>query len=160
MFTSLFVLMPFIIIFLSVTLLVSTKIAMILFFAFDKTILFISSWIFFHMFVTTKVSSGNAIWFWDILISIIIVSIYSILFKKFHDRFDIPGKIINFIISFIGTYLLYSFITYFFVMHEKTDMLPLLNNSIANVIVNFIVIIFLSYIAYIRRENLLRELEK
>ena len=57
-----------------------------------------------------KFSSGNAVYFWDTIASLLAVGLYTLLFKLLYNRFSIIGKIINFAISFLGAMTVYCMI--------------------------------------------------
>ena len=104
-----------------------------------------------------KFSSGNAVYFWDTIASLLAVGLYTLLFKLLYNRFSIIGKIINFAISFLGAMTVYCMITNGFVTNGKSYYLPLLNHNIANVIVNYIMISILAFIVFMKREEQLNE---
>lgn len=122
-------------------------------FLLDKAALLCFSWYLIHKYFSVKFSSGKAIYFWDILLSLIIVGIYSIVFKLIYDSFEIVGKILNFVISIFSAYFTFSLIIYIFSPKYLKSGIPLLNNYIANQIVNYILIIILGIIIFIKRED-------
>ena len=89
-----------IILYLGVILFVGTTFVKISLFAMDKLAVFIASWYYTHHYFSAKFSSGYAVYFWDILVAIVAVVLYSVLFKLIHDKFGLIGKILNLAISF------------------------------------------------------------
>lgn len=79
-----------------------TTLVKALLFSVDKIIIFLIYYYFIHNYFSIKVASGNAVYFWDISLSLIAVLIYSILFKIIYDKIGILGKIIKFVISYAG----------------------------------------------------------
>lgn len=126
-------------------------------FTLDKFALFIATWYYTHTYFSMKFSSGNAVYFWDIIAAVLAVGLYTLLFRLLYNRFAIVGKIINFAISFLGAMTVYCMITNGFVTNGKSYYLPLLNNNIANIIVNYIMITILAFIVFMKREEQLNE---
>ena len=126
-------------------------------FTLDKFALFIVTWYYTHTYFSMKFSSGNTVYFWDIIASLLAVGLYTLLFKLLYNRFSIIGKIINFAISFLGAMTVYCMITNGFVTNGKSYYLPLLNPNIANIIVNYIMITILAFIVFMKREEQLNE---
>lgn len=118
----------------------------------DKAIIALTVFALFHFFVATKIASGKAVWFWDFVVCAIVVLLYSFLFKLLYEIFPIVAKIINFAISFLSSYLVYTFIVKNFFMHGKTIYLPLLNNNFFSILVNYILMFLLSIIIFVVRE--------
>ena len=104
-----------------------------------------------------RFSSGNAVYFWDTIVSLLAVGLYTLLFKLLYNRFSIIGKIINFVISFLGAMIVYCMIAHGFITGEKSWFLPLLNNGLANTVVNYIMITILAFIVFMKREEQLNE---
>ncbi|MGP1611711.1 MAG: hypothetical protein ACTTG8_01345 [Catonella sp.] len=77
-----------------------TTIVRLTLFTLDKFALFIATWYYTHTYFSMKFSSGNAVYFWDTIASLLAVGLYTLLFKLLYNRFSIIGKIINFAISF------------------------------------------------------------
>ena len=136
-----------IILYLGVILFVGTTFVKISLFAMDKLAVFIASWYYTHHYFSVKFSSGYAVYFWDILAAIVAVVLYSVLFKFIHDKFGLIGKILNLAISFFSSMT----VSYF---------LPLLNNDLANQVVNYIIIGIISLVVWKRREDYLIEMDK
>ena len=149
-----------IILYLGVILFVGTTFVKISLFAMDKLAVFIASWYYTHHYFSIKFSSGYAVYFWDILAAIVAVVLYSVLFKLIHDKFVLIGKILNFAISFLSSMTVYCILIHGFITNEKSYFLPLLNNDLANQVVNYIIIGIISLVVWKRREDYLIEMDK
>ena len=146
-----------IILYLGVILFVGTTFVKISLFAMDKLAVFIASWYYTHHYFSIKFSSGYAVYFWDILAAIVAVVLYSVLFKLIHDKFGLIGKILNLAISFFSSMTVYCILIHGFITNEKSYFLPLLNNDLANQVVNYIIIGIISLVVWKRREDYLIE---
>ena len=149
-----------IILYLGVILFVGTTFVKISLFAMDKLAVFIASWYYTHHYFSAKFSSGYAVYFWDILAAIVAVVLYSVLFKLIHDKFVLIGKILNLAISFFSSMTVYCILVHGFITNEKSYFLPLLNNDLANQVVNYIIIGIISLVVWKRREDYLIEMDK
>lgn len=149
-----------IILYLGVILFVGTTFVKISLFAMDKLAVFIASWYYTHHYFSIKFSSGYAVHFWDILAAIVAVVLYSVLFKLIHDKFGLIGKILNLAISFFSSMTVYCILVNGFITNEKSYFLPLLNNDLANQVVNYIIIGIISLVVWKRREDYLIEMDK
>ena len=149
-----------IILYLGFILFVGTTFVKISLFAMDKLAVFIASWYYTHHYFSIKFSSGYAVYFWDILAAIVAVVLYSVLFKLIHDKFGLIGKILNLAISFFSSMTVYCILVHGFITNEKSYFLPLLNNDLANQVVNYIIIGIISLVVWKRREDYLIEMDK
>jgi len=149
-----------IILYLGVILFVGTTFVKISLFAMDKLAVFIASWYYTHHYFSVKFSSGYAVYFWDILAAIVAVVLYSVLFKLIHDKFGLIGKILNLAISFFSSMTVYCILIHGFITNEKSYFLPILNNDLANQVVNYIIIGIISLVVWKRREDYLIEMDK
>ena len=149
-----------IILYLGVILFVGTIFVKISLFAMDKLAVFIASWYYTHHYFSVKFSSGYAVYFWDILAAIVAVVLYSVLFKLIHDKFGLIGKVLNLAISFFSSMTVYCILVHGFITNEKSYFLPLLNNDLANQVVNYIIIGIISLVVWKRREDYLIEMDK
>ena len=149
-----------IILYLGFILFVGTTFVKISLFAMDKLAVFIASWYYTHHYFSIKFSSGYAVYFWDILAAIVAVVLYSVLFKLIHDKFVLIGKILNLAISFFSSMTVYCILVHGFITNEKSYFLPLLNNDLANQVVNYIIIGIISLVVWKRREDYLIEMDK
>ena len=149
-----------IILYLGVILFVGTTFVKISLFVMDKLAVFIASWYYTHHYFSIKFSSGYAVYFWDILAAIVAVVLYSVLFKLIHDKFGLIGKILNLAISFFSSMMVYCILVNGFITNEKSYFLPLLNNDLANQVVNYIIIGIISLVVWKRREDHLIEMDK
>ena len=148
------------ILYLGVILFVGTTFVKISLFAMDKLAVFIASWYYTHHYFSVKFSSGYAVYFWDILAAIVAVVLYSVLFKLIHDKFGLIGKILNLAISFFSSMTVYCILVHGFITNEKSYFLPLLNNDLANQVINYIIIGIISLVVWKRREDYLIEMDK
>lgn len=126
----------------------------------DKLAVFIASWYYTHHYFSAKFSSGYAVYFWDILVAIVAVVLYSVLFKLIHDKFGLIGKLLNLAISFFSSMTVYCILVHGFITNEKSYFLPLLNYDLANQVVNYIIIGIISLVVWKRREDYLIEMDK
>ena len=149
-----------IILYLGVILFVGTTFVKISLFAMDKLAVFIASWYYTHHYFSAKFSSGYAVYFWDILAAIVAVVLYSVVFKLIHDKFGLIGKLLNLAISFFSSMTVYCILVNGFITNEKSYFLPLLNNDLANQVVNYIIIGIISLVVWKRREDYLIEMDK
>ena len=149
-----------IILYLGVILFVGTTFVKVSLFAMDKLAVFIASWYYTNHYFSVKFSSGYAVYFWDILAAIVAVVLYSVLFKLIHDKFGLIGKILNLAISFFSSMTVYCILVHGFITNEKSYFLPLLNNDLANQVVNYIIIGIISLVVWKRREDYLIEMDK
>ena len=149
-----------IILYLGVILFVGTTFVKISLFAMDKLAVFIASWYYTHHYFSARFSSGYAVYFWDILVAIVAVVLYSVLFKLIHDKFGLIGKILNLAISFFSSMTVYCILVHGFITNEKSYFLPLLNNDLANQVVKYIIIGIISLVVWKRREDYLIEMGK
>ena len=149
-----------IILYLGVILFVGTTFVKISLFAMDKLAVFIASWYYTHHYFSVKFSSGYAVYFWDISAAIVAVVLYSVLFKLIHDKFGLIGKVLNLAISFFSSMTVYCILVHGFITNERSYFLPLLNNDLANQVVNYIIIGIISLVVWKRREDYLIEMDK
>ncbi|HEM6005365.1 TPA: conjugal transfer protein [Streptococcus suis] len=146
-----------IILYLGVILFAGATFVKISLFALDKLVVFIASWYYTHHHFSVKFSSGYAIYFWDVLAAILAVIIYSVLFQVIHKKFGVLGKILNLAISFFSSMTVYCILVHGFITNEKSYFLPLLNNSLMNQVINYIIISIISLVVWKRREDYLVE---
>ena len=149
-----------IILYLGVILFVGATFVKISLFALDKLVVFIASWYYTHHHFSVRFSSGYAIYFWDVLVAILAVIIYSILFQIIHKKFNVVGKILNLAISFFSSMIVYCLLVHGFITNEKSYFLPLLNHQFMNQVVNYIIITIISLIVWKRREDYLIEMQE
>lgn len=75
-------------------------------FSMDKLTIFIASWYYTHYYFSVRFSSGNAVYFWDVLAGILAVVIYSVLFKIILSKTWVHwknSKLRHFIYKFHGS---------------------------------------------------------
>ena len=121
-------------------------------FSLDKFAVFCASCYYTHVYFSSKFSSGYARYFWDIVLGLIAVGIYTSLFMVIYHKFKFVGKILNFLISLAGAVVVYGALVYMFVMKEKSYFLPLLNHKTANYIANFVIMGIIGIVVWLRRE--------
>ena len=109
-------------------------------FSLDKFAVFCASCYYTHVY------------FWDIVLGLIAVGIYTSLFMVIYHKFKFVGKILNFLISLAGAVVVYGALVYMFVMKEKFYFLPLLNHKTANYIANFVIMGIIGIVVWLRRE--------
>ena len=148
-----------IILYLGVILFAGATFVKISLFALDKLVVFIASWYYTHHYFSVKFSSGHAMYFWDVLAAILAVIIYSALFKMIHRKLGLIGRILNFAISFLSSMTVYCILVNGFITKEKSYFLPLLNHSLMNQGVNYIIIAIISLVVWKRREDYLMEMQ-
>lgn len=128
-----------------------------LLFSVDKMMIFFISYYFVHNYLSVKMTSGNAIYFWNILFSLIAVFLYVVLFKLIYDRLGVFGKIVNFVISYVGVVAVYYLITSMFIQEKRFYYLQLLNNQEINKLVNYILIGIVAFFVWRKREENLKD---
>ena len=148
-----------IILYLGVILFAGATLVKISLFALDKLVVFIASWYYTHHYFSVQFSSGYAIYFWNVLAAILAVVIYSVLFQFIHKRFNLLGKLLNLAISFFSSMTVYCILVHGFITNEKSYFLPLLNHSLMNQGVNYIIIAIISLVVWKRREDYLMEMQ-
>ncbi len=126
-------------------------------FYFDRFSVFVLTWYNVHFKFSLKISSGKAVYFWDILFSVLAVIIYSAIFNRLCRKFTILGKIFNFIISLIGTWFAYYTLASIFFPTATTYFIPLLNNQIANELLNYALLLIPTFIVFSKREEAIME---
>ena len=154
-----FIFLILIILYLGVILFAGATFVKLSLFALDKLVVFIASRYYTHHYFSVKFSSGYAIYFWDVLVAILAVIIYSALFKMIHRKLGLIGKILNFAISFLSSMTVYCILVNAFVTNEKSYFLPLLKHDFMNHVVNYIIISIISLVVWKRREDYLMEMK-
>lgn len=143
-----------------VTLFVGGKFLQICLFTFDKLAIFVAVAVNTHKYFSVNVASGKAVYFWDIAAALLAIGIYFVVFKLVRKKYYLPGKILNYVVSFFSAYIVYFMLVNTFVTHGEIYYLPLLNNPVMNSIVNWILVFILSVVIWIRREECLAEKEE
>lgn len=139
-------------IFIGLTFLTGLTLTRIILFTGDKFMVFIGASYFAHQNFSIRFASGKAVYFWNILGGLIAVVFYTCLFRTVYNRFNIIGKLVNLVISYISAAVVYiTLITIF--TGGSLDFLPLLNNQLANNIVNYILIGIIAIIVWVKREE-------
>lgn len=132
-------------------------------FAIDFFLIFFFTIYYLHGLVSVKISSGNAVYFWDFVLGLVAVVIYGVVILFIHHMFPNVSKVLNYVISFVGVSvaipLAISFATSFINMINSnvkvTDHIQLLNNATADKIVYIVIFVLLAIPVWnIRMEKL------
>ncbi|MFY0521071.1 hypothetical protein ACOMCU_25085 [Lysinibacillus sp. UGB7] len=103
-----------------------------------------------HEIITVKIASGKAVYFWDALFFIVPCVLYYIALKYLVIYFPRVSRIFNFIISWIGTLLVYTILCSIFI----GDSFPkLLNNDFFSGFTNYIIVSILAIVTFNIRKN-------
>lgn len=121
-------------------------------FAIDFFLIFFFTIYYIHGLVSVKISSGNAVYFWDFVFGLLAVIIYGVVILFIHHIFPIVSKVLNYVISFLGVSaaipLAISFATTLINMInsnvKSTEHIQLLNNATADKIVYIVIAILIS----------------
>ncbi|GIN58626.1 hypothetical protein J8TS2_29450 [Lederbergia ruris] len=103
-----------------------------------------------HEKVSIKIASGNAVYFWDIVFGIGACILYFTLLSYLVIKFPKIAALINYIIAWIGTLLIYGMICVIFIGNFPR----LLNNYFLSTLVNIIIITVLAFITFNIRKNI------
>lgn len=136
----------------------STTLISIILFTGDKFMIFIAAAYLSHQNFSIKFASGNAVYFWNIVGGLIAVGIYTYLFRRIYARFGLIGKLVNFAISYLSVLIVYS-VTINIFMGKNILLLPLLNNELANNIVNYIIVAIIASFVWVKREESLQQID-
>lgn len=124
----------------------------VLLFGMDSLLVFIASVYGSHHYLSPLFSSGKAQRFWDVVIALAAVALYAYLFRLVYKKWPVAGKIWNFLFSLFGSAELYFLVVSWFVK-EKPHLIPLLDNAVANKVVNYIFILILAVFVFFVREG-------
>lgn len=128
-------------------------------FALDYAIILIFGIYFLHNTVSIKISSGNAIYFWDVVFGILIIIIYKFLLIFLKEWIPIVYNIFIYVLSLIASSIVIRwgilFTTLLFQVINKnikeTEHIQLLNNPLADKILYIIFTVILSIFLYQKR---------
>lgn len=126
-------------------------------FLLDALITFMGGFYLSHQYISSAIADNWAITFWDVIFGVIAVLIYGSILFIARAKFMIVWKVINAFFSFFNSAGIYQIVVELFI---NRNMLPLLKNGLANVILNLIFVIALAYYVYKRREQWFIEQEE
>jgi len=98
------------------------------------------------------IASGNAVYFWDLILFIVIFVLYSTILVIGTNKFPRIAAIFHYIIAWFATLFIYVFIN--LVMFN--GMGSLLNHSTMNEVVHFIIISLLAFIIFNARMRIFK----
>lgn len=105
---------------------------------------------FLHGEVSVKIASGNAVYFWDIAFGIGVCVLYYVLLNFLVIHLPMVAAFINYIIAWIGTFLIYGVIFTIFI----GGLPQLLNNHSLNMLINIIIVSLLALMTFKIRKNI------
>lgn len=132
-------------------------------FAIDFVAVFIYTIYLLHDAISSKISSGNMIYFWDVLLGLASVVVYGFLLLLLTIYLPKVSKIINFVIVYFGvgigiclaTDFITSLLSIFNSNIEATYRLQFLNNHLANDVFYYILFFFVSIPVWKKRMDYL-----
>ncbi|MDD1505537.1 hypothetical protein PVA17_22720, partial [Lysinibacillus sp. CNPSo 3705] len=102
-----------------------------------------------HKIISVKIASGNAVYFWDIVFFIAACILYYIALNYLVINFPRLAAVINYIVSWIGTFLIYGVICVIFI----GGLPQLLNNPSFSMLTNVIIVSLLAIITFNIRKS-------
>ncbi|PFN27601.1 hypothetical protein [Bacillus cereus] len=109
-----------------------------------------------HKIISVKIASGNAVYFWDIIFFIVSCVLYYIVLNYLVINFPRLAACINYIISWIGTFLVYTTICIIFIGNFP----QLLNNEFFSKLTNLIIISIIAIITFNIRKTMFANEER
>ncbi|KLA01402.1 hypothetical protein B4147_1069 [Bacillus wiedmannii] len=109
-----------------------------------------------HKLISVKIASGYAIYFWDILFFIVSCVLYYIVLNYLVINFPRIAAFINYIISWIGTFLVYTTICIILI----GNLPKLLNDEFFSQLTNIIIISILAIITFNIRKTMFANEER
>ncbi|MEI2314945.1 MULTISPECIES: hypothetical protein [Bacillus cereus group] len=109
-----------------------------------------------HKSVSVKIASGYAVYFWDILFFIVSCVLYYIVLNYLVINFPRIAALINYIISWIGTFLVYTTICIILI----GNLPKLLNDEFFSQLTNIIIISILAIITFNIRKTMFANEER
>lgn len=104
-----------------------------------------------HEIITVKIASGKAVYFWDAIFFIVPCVLYYITLNLLGIYFPRVAGFFNYIISWIGTLLVYTLLCSIF----TGDTFPqLLNNDFFSKFTNYIIVSILAIVTFNIRKNI------
>lgn len=100
--------------------------------------------------VSSKIASGNAVYFWNVVFGVGTCIIYYIILSFLVIYFPKIGATINYFVSWIGTFIIY--FVFFSIVNEGLPQL--LNDKELSLIANLIIVTLLTFITYRARQNI------
>lgn len=121
-------------------------------FTIDFFLVFFYTIYYLHGLVSVRISSGNVVYFWDVVFGLISVGIYGFIILTIHHLLPKLSKVLNYIISVVGVSvaipLAISFSTAVVNMFNSniraTNHIQLLNNPTADKIVYIVIFVLLA----------------
>lgn len=105
---------------------------------------------FTHKAISTKIASGNAVYFWNITFAIIACVLYYFLLIFLILHLPKLAALVNYFIAWIGT-----FVVYFIIFSIINGGLPeLLNNKDLSMLTNLVIVSLLAFITLLARKNM------
>ncbi len=109
-----------------------------------------------HKLISVKIASGYAVYFWDILFFIVSCVLYYIVLNYLVINFPRIAAFINYIISWIGTFLVYTTICIILI----GNLPKLLNDEFFSQLTNIIIISILAIITFNIRKTMFANEER
>ena len=103
-----------------------------------------------HKVISVKIASGNAVYFWDIIFFIVSCALYYIALNYLVINFPRLAAFINYSISWIGTFLIYTTICVILI----GDFPQLLNNDFFSKLTNLIIVSILAIVTFNIRKTM------
>ncbi|MGG2014881.1 hypothetical protein [Bacillus sp. S10(2024)] len=108
-----------------------------------------------HEIISIKIASGNAVYFWDTIFFIVSCVLYYIALNYLVINFPRLAAFFNYIISWIGTFLVYTTIC----VISIGNFPKLLNNDFFSKLTNLIIISILALITFNIRKTMFANAE-
>ncbi|MDA1601817.1 hypothetical protein PDL10_15595 [Bacillus cereus] len=109
-----------------------------------------------HKLISVNIASGYAVYFWDIIFFILSCVLYYIVLNYLVINFPRIAAFINYIISWIGTFLVYTTICIILI----GNLPQLLNNEFFSQLTNIIIISILAIITFNIRKTMFANKER
>lgn len=106
---------------------------------------------FFHHKISTVIASGKAVYFWNIVFTVIICALYFFLLVAIFTFAPKVGAIINYFIAWIGTFIIYFLV---FAILNNDELPQLLDNENLSKLTNLIIVSLLAIITFQARQNI------
>jgi len=103
-----------------------------------------------HGKVSTKIASGHAIYFWNIVFGIGSCLIYYLLLTLLVMKFPKIAAVVNYIIAWFGTLIMYGLLFSVFI----GGFPRLLNNSELSMLTNLLIVTLLAFVTFKIRKNI------
>lgn len=103
-----------------------------------------------HGKVSVQIASGKAVYFWDIAFGVGVCILYYVILSFLVIHFPKVAACINYVIAWIGTFLIYGMIFAIF----NGGLPQLLNNHSLSMLINIIIVTLLAFITFKIRKNI------